>query len=136
MFNGEFNGEIVFAIADVEHLKVDFGTEIVPTKIVNKDDLVVLGRKAPKNRWMYKIVYGNEKEYLDSLENMVNQLCSKAEYVNELVRTYEEVSIMIYVRSEFAEIGYGIPSHILKKLSLLDCSLNFSILSFGMAIDA
>ena len=131
-----FNGEIVFAIADVGHLKVDFGTEIVPTKIVNKDDLVVLGRKAPKNKWMYKIAYGNEKEYLDSLENMVNQLCSKAEYVNELVRTYEEVSIMIYVRSEFAEIGYGIPSHILKKLSLLDCSLSFSILSFGMAIDA
>ena len=52
-----FNGEIVFAIADVEHLKVDFGTEIVPTKIVNKDDLVVLGRKAPKNKWMYKIAY-------------------------------------------------------------------------------
>ena len=130
-----FNGEIVFAIADIEHLKVDFGTEIVPTKIVNKDDLVVLGRKAPKNKWMYKIAYGNEKEYLESLENMVNQLCSKAEYVNELVRTYEEVSIVIYVRSEFAEIGYAIPSHILKKLSLLDCSFDFSILSFGMVID-
>ena len=43
---------------------------------------------------------------------------------------------MIYIRSEFAEIEYTIPSHILKKLALLDCPLNFSILSFGMAIDA
>lgn len=130
-----FNGEIVFAIADNKHLEVDFGARMMPTKIVNKGDMVALGRKAPKNKWMYKIVYGNEKEYLDSLEKMVNQLCCNAEYVNELVRTYEEVNIMIYVRSEFAEIGYAIPSHILKKLSLLDCSLNFSILSFGMAIE-
>lgn len=130
-----FNGEIVFVIADYKHLEVDFGAKMMPTKIVNKGDMVALGRKAPKNKWMYKIVYGNEKEYLDSLEEMVSQLCSNVEYVNELVRTYEEVNIMIYVRSEFAEIGYAIPSHILKKLSLLDCSLNFSILSFGMAMD-
>lgn len=131
-----FNGEIVFYIADINQLEVDFGKEIVPTKIVNKGDLVALGRKAPKNRWVYKVAYGNGKEYLESLDKMVNQLCSKAEYVNELARTYEEVNIMIYIRSEFAEIGYAIPNHILKKLSLLDCSLNFSILSFGMAIDA
>ncbi len=35
----------------------------------------------------------------------------------------------------FAEIGYSIPNYILKKLSLLDCAINFRILSFGMAID-
>ena len=44
--------------------------------------------------------------------------------------------INVYIRSDFAEIGYSIPSNILKKLSLLDCPLNFSILSFGMVIDA
>jgi len=130
-----FNGEIVFSIADNKSLEVDFGAEIIPSKIVNKGDMVALGKKAPKNKWMYKIVYGNGKEYSDSLEKMVNQLCNKVEYVNDLARTYEDVSIMIYVRSDFAEIGYAIPSHILKKLALLDCSLNFSILSFGMTID-
>lgn len=128
-----FNGEIVFDIADLKHLEVDFGAEMVPTKIVNKNDVVALGRKAPKNRWMYKISYGNEKEYLESLDKMADQLSSKAEYVNELTRIYEEVSIIIYMRSEFAEIGCSIPNHIVKKLSLLDCPLNFSILSFGMA---
>ena len=44
---------------------------MIPTKIVNKDDMVVLGRKASKNRWMYKISYDNEKEYLESLDNLV-----------------------------------------------------------------
>lgn len=52
-----------------------------------------------------------------------------------MTKVYEEVSIDIYVRSDFAEIGYSIPSYILKKLSLLDCTLNFEILSFGMAVD-
>ena len=117
-----FNGEIVFDIADEEHVEVDLGAEIIPTKIVKKGDVVVLGRKAPKNRWMYKISYSNEKEYLESLEKMANQLSDKAEYVNKLARTY-------------AEIGCSIPSHILKKLSVLDCPLNFSVFSFGMAID-
>lgn len=131
-----FHGEIVFGIADEKHLEVDLGVEMMPTKIVNKGDVVVLGRKAPKNKWMYKITYDNDEEYLESLDKMVNQLSEKAEYINELTRTYEEVNITIYMRSEFAEIGCSIPSHILKKLSLLDCPLNFCILSFGMAINA
>lgn len=131
-----FNGEIVFGIADEKHLEVDLGEDVKPGKIVNKGDVVALGRKAPKNRWMYKISYSDEKEYLESLDKMVNKLSGKAEYINELTKIYEEVSIMIYIRSEFAEIDYTIPSHILKKLALLDCPLNFSILSFGMAIDA
>lgn len=129
-------GEIVFGITDEKHLEVDLGPEMIPTKIINKGDAVGLRRKAPKNRWMYKISYDNEKEYLESLDKMVNLLSDKAEYINELTRTYEEVSIKIFLRSEFAEMGYSIPSQIIKKLSLLDCPLDFYILSFGMAIDA
>ena len=130
-----YNGEIVFDIADIKHIEVDFGSEMTPTKIVNKGEVIALGRKAPKNRWVYKIAYNNEQEYIESLDKMVNQLCSKAEYVNELNKTYEDVSINIYMRSEFAEIDYSIPNYILKKISLLDCTLNFSIFSFGMATD-
>lgn len=131
-----FNGEIVFDIADAKHLEVDLGAQVIPTKIVNKGDVVALGRKAPKNRWLYKISFGNEKEYLESLEKMINQLSDKADYINELTKTYEDVSIVIYIRSDFAEIGCSIPSHILKKLSLLDCPLDFSIFSFGMTTNA
>lgn len=127
-----FNGEIVFDIADIKQIEVDLSLEMLPTKIVNKGDMIALGKKAPKNRWMYKIAYGNAKEYLESLEKMVNQLSSKSEYVNELTRTYEEVSIIIYMRSEFAELGYSIPSYLLKKIALIDCPLDFRVLSFGM----
>ena len=44
----EFNGEIVFVIADQKQIEVDFGTDILPMRVVNKDDVVALGRKAPK----------------------------------------------------------------------------------------
>ena len=80
------NGEIVFDIADIKYLEVDLGPEMRPAKIVNKDDVIALGRKAPKNRWYYKISYDNEKEYLESLDKMADQLSDKAEYVNELTR--------------------------------------------------
>ena len=53
----------------------------------------------------------------------------------ELTVIYDEVDITIYIRSEFAQIGYSLPSHILEKASSLGCSLHFDILSFGMAID-
>lgn len=129
-----FNGEIIFDIADIRNIEIDFESEIMPTKIVNRGDVVALGRKAPKNRWIYKIEYSDETEYLEGLCQMARKLSKKAEYVKKLTRIYEEVSINIYVRSEYAEIGYSIPSDILKELSLLDCPIIFKILSFGMAI--
>ncbi len=135
VFNGEFNGEIVFEIADAGHIEVDLGTEIKPSRIVNRGNVVALGIKAPKNKWIYEIKYNGEEEYFKGLDKMINQLCERKEYINQLIRRYEEVDIHIYIRSDFAEIGYLVPSHIIKKLSLLDCTLNFSILSFGMAIN-
>lgn len=128
-----FNGEIVFEIADDKNIEVDFGTEIAPTRIVSKDDIVALGRRAPKHRWVYEIQYDGESEYFDALEKMLVLLCQKKEYVNKLTKIYEEVGLNIYIRSDFAEIGCTLPNHILKKLSLLDCDLDFEILSFGLA---
>lgn len=60
----EFNGEIVFGIADANPIKVDFGEDILPTKIIDKGSIVALGRKAPKYIWTYILKYNNEKEYL------------------------------------------------------------------------
>ena len=131
----EFNGEVVFDIADEGQIEVDFGTNILPTKVVNKGDTIALGRKAPKYRWMYEIKYSCEREYLNSLEKMLNQLCERREYVNHLTKIYEEVCINVYIRSDFAEIGYSLSNHILKKISVLECVLNFHVLSFGMVYD-
>lgn len=49
----DFNGEIVFVIADSNDLKVRFNSGFLPTRIVNKGDVIALGRKAPQNRWMH-----------------------------------------------------------------------------------
>lgn len=129
------NGEIVFAITDDKKIEVNFESEIEPNKIIKKGDVMALRREAPKHRWIYKIKYDSETAYYESLDKMVNQLCKNKEYVNQLVKTYEDVSITIYIRSDFGQIGYSLPNHVLKKLSLLDCALYFDIISFGMVID-
>lgn len=131
----EFNGEIVFGIADANPIEVDFGGDILPTKTIDKGSIIALGKKAPKYRWVYIVKYNNEKEYLESLEKMISQLCEKSDYVNQLTKIYDEVYISIYIRSDFAEIGFSLPSNIFKKMSLLECAVNFEILSFGMALN-
>lgn len=130
-----FNGEIVFAIADDNPIEVDFGEDMLPTRIINKDDVIALGRKAPKYRWIYEIKYNDEQEYIEILEEMFDKLCKRKEYIKELMAKYDEVDITIYIRSEFAQIGYSLPSHILKKVSSLGCKLHFDILSFSMVMD-
>lgn len=131
----DFNGEIVFDIADDNCIEVDFETDILPTKIINKGDVIALGKKAHKFKWIYQMEYNNANEFIERLEKMLNQLCKRSEYVNKLVAKYDEVSISIYIRSEFAEIGYSLPSDILKKMSMLDCRFNVEIFSFGMVLD-
>lgn len=130
-----FNGEIIFGIADDNPIEVDFGGDIFPTKTIVKDSIIALGKKAPKYRWGYIIKYNNEEEYLKSLEKMIDQLYEKSDYINKLAKIYDEVYINIYIRSDFAEIGFTLPGSVLKKISLLECTVNFEILSFGMALD-
>ncbi len=84
---------------------------------------------------MHKETFNDEKEYLTKLDNLLSGLCEKTEYINQLVREYEEVNITIYIRSDFAQLGYSLPGYIIKKLVLLDCDMYFDILSFGKVRD-
>ena len=131
----EIHGSITFVIADEKNIDVDFGADIIPTKTVKKGDVIVRGRKAPANRWKYILEFDNEEEFYSNLEKMVNQLCERSEYVNQLTKMYEEVSIKIFIGSDFAQIGFYLPNHILKKLALLDCEVSIEIISFGMVED-
>lgn len=126
-----FNGDIVLGISDQSYIDVDFGKDILPTKVINKGDVIALGRRAVRHKWMHKEVFTDEKEYLEKLYNLLNRLCERTEYINQLVKKYEDVNITIYIRSDFAQIGYTLPSHIIKKLVLLDCDICFDILSSG-----
>lgn len=131
----QFHGSITFDIADEKNIDVDFGADIIPTKTIKKGEVIRRGRKAPANRWMYTLKFENEKDYYSNLEKMVNQLCERSEYVNQLTKMYEEVSINIFIGSEFAQIGFYLPNHILKKVALLDCEVSIEIISFGMVED-
>ena len=84
---------------------------------------------------MHKEAFSGEKEYLEKLDNLLIRLCERTEYVNQLVKRYEDVNITVYIRSDFAQIGYSLPSYIIRKMALLDCDIYFDILSFGKVID-
>ena len=128
----EFHGSITFDIGDEKNIDIDFSEDIVPTKTIKKGDVIFRERKAPKNRWMYILEFDNEEEYYFNLERMINQLCEIRKYVNQLTKIYEEVSIKIFIGSDFAQIGFFLPNHILKKIALLDCEVSIEIISFGM----
>ena len=57
----------MFAIADDGCIKVEFDEQIVPTKIVQKGDKIAIGKKAPKNKWMYKISFNDEDEFIEPI---------------------------------------------------------------------
>ena len=128
----EFHGSITFDIGDEKNIDIDFSEDIVPMKTIKKGDVIFRERKAPKNRWMYILEFDNEEEYYFNLERMINQLCERSKYVNQLTKIYEEVSIKIFIGSDFAQIGFFLPNHILKKIALLDCEVSIEIISFGM----
>lgn len=130
-----YNGEIVFSITDLNNIKVNLGSNFMPTKIINKGDIIALGKTALQCKWMYIVKFNGENEYLQELEKLSELLNEKMEYVNQLSTEYEMVSINIYIRSDFAEIGYPLPCNILKKLAKLECDINFEIFSFGMAVN-
>lgn len=128
----DFNGDIVFAVADTRPLNIDFKTELLPTKIIKKGDVIVAERKAPKNRWVYKVKFNGYDEYLGKLEEVLDKLSEDCEYIYQLMDMYEEVMIIVYIRSDFGQIGYSLPITIIRKLALIGCTISFDILSFGM----
>lgn len=126
-----FVGEIIFAISDLERLDIDLGHDFLPTRIIKRGDVIALGRKAPKNRWMHCVKFYGHDEFIKKLEEMVNILLNKIDVVNEYKRIYSEVSIDVFIRSPRAEIGYSISSALINSIALLNCNFNCSILSFG-----
>lgn len=131
----DYNGEIVFSITDLNSININLGSNFSPTKIINKGDMIALGKSACQNQWLYIVKFNGEEEYLKELEKLTNQLNEEENYVKQILAKYDKASIDIYIRSDFAEIGYPFPSHIIKKLASLECDINFEIFSFGMAVN-
>lgn len=129
-----FNGEIIFSVSDEKNVSVDFGLDLMPTKIINKGN-VIMGRTAPRYKWIYETKFDGENEYYECLEKLLNKLYMRKEYIHQLIKQYEEVGIIIYIRSELGQIGYSLPYNIIHKIEQIQCSINFDIISFGLAKD-
>lgn len=130
-----FHGEISFKVVDKQSLEVNFCSNIPPTKVVCKGDMIALGRKSFKNIWYYKLEFTGEKEYNKKLDQMINQLYAEREYVHNLIDRYEIVDINVYIISDFAQIGYSLDNNLFEKIASIGCAINFHILSFGGALE-
>lgn len=125
------NGEIVFAISDKKEIHVEFPNGLQPTREINVGDKVALGKVAPMNRWIYKELYEGHEGFYNTLNHIVDMLYLQREYINCLIREYDEVGITIYMRSEYGQMGFTLPSDIIRKCSVLDCPIHVDILSYG-----
>ena len=86
----------MFAIADDGCIKVEFDEQIVPTKIVQKGDKIAIGKKAPKNKWMYKISFNDEDEFIELGAYTIEELKEKI-FSGEIEDAKTVSSLMAYV---------------------------------------
>lgn len=128
----DFNGEIIFSISDSKNISLDLGFNFSPTRVVKEGEIIALGRKASKNRWLYEKKFKGEKEYIENMDRLTELLMDKIDDIWQAIDQYEDVSIDVYLRSELAQIGFSMPAYILKRIATIGCSINFDILSFGM----
>lgn len=90
-----FDGDIIFAISDSDCINIDLGLGFLPTRTIKKGDIIALGRKAPKNRWLYVSKFKGEKEYLEKIDKLTEQMINKIEDISKVIAKYEFVSIDI-----------------------------------------
>jgi hypothetical protein len=67
------------------------------------------------------------------LKRLISDLNSKLNTIHAIASICEDISINIYIRSEYGQIGYSIPQSVLYPLAELGLDINFHILSFGGA---
>lgn len=126
------NGSFVFSVADEKNINViEKVLNVLPTKIIHKEEKLSIDRIAKKNRWIYSYEFKdnlshNICEFLDLL------LENDGEILKEIKASYQEVNLTIQIRSDYGQIGLIINKNILKRISKLNIDLEIDILSFGM----
>lgn len=104
---------------------------LTPTKIIEKNQVIVGERIADKSIWSYKIS-ANEGEDLEIiLRQLVEIVYLKKNVILQISEEYE-IRINCYVRSEFGQIGFSISPDIMSILSEINVEIDFHILSYGM----
>lgn len=129
------NGNISLSIMSEEN-KLDFIDsllDIKATKIIHKGDIIAVKRISQNNIWLYSIKF-DENQYNETIEIFMKRLIKSIDIIKELKKKYI-VTLTLYVRSEFAQMGICLDKSIIKMVSQLDLDLEIDILSFGMVED-
>lgn len=129
------NGNISLSIMSEEN-KLDFIDsllDIKATKMIHKGDIIALKRISQNNIWLYSIKF-DENQYNETIEIFMKRLIKSIDIIKELKKKYI-VTLTLYVRSEFAQLGICLDKSIIKMVSQLDLDLEIDVLSFGMVED-
>lgn len=124
------NGNISLSIMSEEN-KLDFIDsllDIKATKMIHKGDIIAQKRISQNNIWLYSIKF-DENQYNETIEIFMKRLIKSIGIIKELKKKYI-VTLTLYVRSEFAQMGICLDKSIIKMVSQLDLDLEIDVLSF------
>ena len=104
---------------------------ITPKKIIKKGEKIGSHLIAPKNAWLYHIEFHDYDDFASKAVDFYDQLLGQQGGINFLKTKYD-VSIDMYIGSDLGQMGYTLPTKMIKMASQIDLDINFHILSFGL----
>ena len=139
MFVLDITGKFAISICDsnLDFEKIEQNIGIAPTKIIKKGQMIgrLKNREAPYDIWSYEIKITNEKDKFEYLTELLNDLCPYAEYIREIKKIYNQVTINCFLRSDFGQMGFEITDEMITLIEKFRLGINFHILSFGEVED-
>jgi len=131
----KLNGAIIMIISD-NNKPLDMVSNIIKipySKMVLKGEQIGK-RKALLNRWIYKRKFNNIN-FSEVINTFLDTLLQQKEKFINLKTEYEEIEIIMQIRSDYGQIGFTLDGMILEKINTLKIPLSFDILSFGLVED-
>lgn len=127
-------GEFILNISgdNLDFLFIEEKLGMKADKIVKKGDIIALGRPAPVSVWAHIKRVDEGMSFETEFKNFLQELCTKKNSLQELSAT-EEIEIKCYIRSESGQFGYEMDKEMIKLLNEIGLSVEFDILSFGLA---
>ena len=130
----DFHGEIVFSIKNNKEFQTDF-TKLIglnPTKVINRGHKVTSFLTAEYYLWLYRIDFQDHCSFNKNLLFLCQMLRGKNKAVESALNNYISTTINIYIRSEYAQIGFSIPKEVTNYINELGLDIDIHILSFGL----
>ncbi len=101
-----------------------------PSKVRRKGEFITEGIKMKDAYWSYQIKYEGYNELDFAFDELLNTLLPYKSFVGKISEIYN-VYIMLSLRSNLGQLGFDLPSKILKALAELNIGLEVNILSYG-----